>query len=111
MEFNEYQKLAARTAHYGEKDLQYKLMYVCMGLAGETGEVIEKLKKVIRNDDGVFTEEKRKGVASELGDTLWYLSQLAQLLDIPFEDVAQMNIAKLVDRQERGVLKSEGDNR
>lgn len=86
-------------------------MYLSMGLAGEAGEVVEKLKKLVRNDSTVLTEEKKLGIASEIGDALWYLSQLALLVGVSFEEVAQMNVAKLKDRMERGVLKSEGDNR
>lgn len=111
MEFNEYQEKAARTATFQDKLKEYKLMYVCLGLAGETGELIEKIKKVIRNEDGVISEEKREGIKYELGDILWYLSQIARTCDISLDDVAEGNIKKLADRAARGVIKSEGDTR
>ena len=111
MDFNEYQKLASTTAQYNEDSEQYKFMYLSLGLAGEVGEVVEKVKKLIRNDKGVLTDETRKAMAAELGDVLWYLSQIALLLNVPFEDVAKINIEKLRDRYQRGVIKSEGDNR
>ena len=111
MDFNEYQKLAARTATFENKEAWYPLMYVALGVAGESGELIEKLKKVMRNDDGVISEEKREGMKQEIGDILWYLSQFARLIDVSFQDVAQANIDKTWDRAQRGVLKSEGDNR
>lgn len=111
MEFDEYQKLASRTAHYAKDDEQFILMYLCMGLAGESGEVIEKIKKVIRNDHGAIAQEKREDLKKELGDVLWYLSQLSGKLGLDFGAVAEANIAKLADREKRGVIKSEGDTR
>ncbi|HEY4516566.1 MAG TPA: nucleoside triphosphate pyrophosphohydrolase family protein [Candidatus Paceibacterota bacterium] len=111
MDFNEYQKTASRTATFEGKVGEYKLMYLCLGLAGESGEVIEKIKHVIRDQDGVMSEEKRQGIKNELGDVLWYLSQLARACDLSFDDVARANIEKLADRHKRGVIKSEGDSR
>jgi NTP pyrophosphatase (non-canonical NTP hydrolase) len=82
-----------------------------MGLAGETGEAVDKIKKIFRNDNGIVSAEKKEEIKKELGDVLWYLSQIARELDIAFADVAKANIAKLADRAARGVIKSEGDNR
>jgi len=111
MDFDAYQKLASKTATYGGKDSTYVLMYLSMGLAGESGEVIEKLKKAVRNDNGIVSEERKEDLKKELGDVLWYLSQLANALGISLADVAEQNIKKLADRAERGVIKSEGDSR
>lgn len=111
MDLNDYQQRASKTATFDPNDAVYSLMYLSMGLAGESGEVIEKLKKVVRNDDGVMSEEKRIEIVRELGDVLWYLSQFARVLNVPFSDVAEANIKKLSDRAERGVIESEGDNR
>ncbi|HWP61584.1 MAG TPA: nucleoside triphosphate pyrophosphohydrolase family protein [Candidatus Paceibacterota bacterium] len=112
MDFNEYQQLATRTSSLSkEKGDEYALMYFCMGLAGEAGELIEKIKKVIRNDSGVMSNEKREQIKYELGDVLWYLSQLARMSNVSLDDVATGNIAKLADRAKRGVIKSEGDAR
>ena len=111
MEFDEYQKLAARTGAYNSDSTDYILMYLCMGIAGESGEVIEKIKKIFRNDKGVVSDEKREDLKKEIGDVLWYLSQLAKHLDLSFDDIAQTNIQKLADRAARGVIQSEGDNR
>ncbi|XKT74579.1 MAG: nucleoside triphosphate pyrophosphohydrolase family protein [Patescibacteria group bacterium UBA2163] len=111
MDFNDYQTKASSTNTQTEKGAQFMLMYLSMGLAGESGEVVEKLKKVVRNDDGVVTDEKREDLKKELGDVLWYLSQFADALGISFDDVAEANIAKLADRAKRDVIKSEGDNR
>ncbi len=94
-----------------EDDPNYALMYFCLGLAGETGEVIEKVKKVIRNHQGELTEEKKLLIKHEIGDVLWYLSQTARMCDILLDDAATANIEKLESRAERDVIKSEGDTR
>ncbi len=111
MQFEEYQAAANATAQFNKDDHEYQLMYLCLGLAGESGEVIEKVKKVIRNDRGVLSDEKRVELAKELGDVLWYTSQLARLFGVSLDEVAAANMAKLKDRAERGVIKSVGDNR
>ena len=80
MDFNEYQQLATRTATFDGKQKEYQMLYLTLGVAGESGELAEKIKKILRNDDGVISEEKREGVKAELGDVLWYLSQLARIL-------------------------------
>ncbi len=86
-------------------------MYPTLGLSGETGEIAEKVKKIIRDDQGVITDEKRDQIAKEAGDVLWYLSQLATEIDYSLEDIAQMNLDKLASRSARGVLSGSGDNR
>ena len=85
-------------------------MYPVLGLAGETGEVADKIKKVIRRN-GEFTPEVKTEIARELGDVLWYVAVLSQELGFDLETLAQMNLSKLADRNERGVVKGEGDNR
>jgi NTP pyrophosphatase (non-canonical NTP hydrolase) len=113
MDFAEYETAAARTAHYKQDTMEYRLMLLSMGLAGESGEAIDKIKKLVDYaDGGTVTDEKRKILVSELGDVLWYLSQLAVELGSSLTEVAQANIAKLADRAERGVVtKGAGDNR
>ncbi len=109
MTFEEYQKLSRKTAVYPK--IGENFVYPLFGLAGESGEVAEKLKKVFRDKSGVVTEETRKEIAKELGDVLWYLSQLATELEIPLEEVAKMNLEKLFSRLERNAVKGDGDNR
>ncbi len=109
MTFEEYQKLSRKTAVYPK--IGENFVYPLLGLAGESGEVAEKLKKVFRDKSGVVTEETRKEIAKELGDVLWYLSQLATELEIPLEEVAKMNLEKLFSRLERNAVKGDGDNR
>lgn len=111
MDFNEYQEKASVTATFTGKQEEHQLMYLALGVCGESGEIAEKIKKIIRNDEGVVSDEKRESIRSEIGDVLWYLSQLSRVLHIPFEDAAQDNIRKIMDRKARGVVKSTGDTR
>jgi NTP pyrophosphatase (non-canonical NTP hydrolase) len=87
------------------------LAYPALGLAGEAGEVAEHAKKAIRDDAGVVTEERRRAMAKELGDVLWYVSQLASELGLELDEIARANLEKLVSRQRRGVLSGSGDER
>lgn len=88
-----------------------KLSYASLGLAGEAGEVADKIKKLIRDKGGNLSDEDRIDIAREVGDTVWYAAYLCHLLGILFGDVAAANIAKLKDRKERGKLQGSGDNR
>lgn len=110
MTFNEYQKKAAQTAIYPGKKTIIGLAYVALGL-GESGEVQGKVKKIIRDDQGVVSEEKRQQIKKELGDQLWYISQTAEELNFSLEEIAQANIDKLFDRKEQGTLQGSGDDR
>lgn len=108
MDFQNYQSKARTTAVY---PTEYRIIYTTLGLCGEAGEISEKVKKVIRDKGGVFTEEDRAEISKELGDVLWYLSQLAADLDIRLEQVAEDNLEKLFSRQSRGKISGSGDNR
>ncbi len=109
MNFKEYQKQSRRTALYPNQDDNY--IYPTLGLTGEAGEVAEKIKKIIRDKEGVISEEDRQAISKELGDVLWYVSQLASELKLDLTDVAQGNLDKLQSRLDRGVLAGDGDNR
>ncbi len=109
MTFDEYQKQSKGTAQYSSFVPPW--VYLAMGLAGESGEVVDKLKKVVRNSDGVFSAEAKLELQKELGDVLWYVSQLCEELGLSLDDVARINRAKLEDRKTRDVIKSRGDNR
>lgn len=106
---NEYQELAMKTAIFPESA---KYSYPALGLAGEAGEVANKAKKLIR--DGATEEElavKLMDIADELGDVLWYVAAMAQVLDTTLEKVAKNNIHKLAERQVKGTIKGSGDKR
>lgn len=106
MEFNEYQKQALSTAIYPEG-----FSYPALGLAGETGEVCEKIKKIIRDKQGIITFPDRREIMLELGDVLWYIAALANEFDLTLDQIADQNLIKLADRQHRGVLGGSGDTR
>ena len=108
MTFNEYQKWALKTAIYPEN---LRIMYPALGLAGEVGEVAEKVKKIYRDKDGLIGTETRVALQQEIGDVLWYTAVLAADLDLYLEDVAKSNIEKLKSRKKRGKLQGEGDAR
>jgi len=109
MNFEEYQKKSRKTAIY--PNVGNDFIYVTMGLASEAGEVAGKLKKVIRDKNGVIDDETKKEIKKELGDVLWYISQLASELGLSLDEIAQDNIEKLYSRMDRGTLKGDGDNR
>jgi len=109
MTFEEYQKLSRKTAIYPDKDNNF--VYPTLGLTGEAGEVSEKIKKVLRDDNGVVDDLKRQEIKKELGDVLWYLSQIATELGLSLDDVATFNIEKINSRQERNKISGDGDNR
>jgi NTP pyrophosphatase (non-canonical NTP hydrolase) len=109
MDFNEYQQLARQTAVY--PDIGNNIVYPTLGLAGETGEFVEKIKKMIRDDDGTLTPERKEALVKELGDVLWYVSNICCEAKISLDHVASINIEKLQSRYQRGVVKGDGDNR
>ncbi|MFC1756482.1 nucleoside triphosphate pyrophosphohydrolase family protein [Patescibacteria group bacterium] len=109
MNFEEYQKKSRKTALYPNVGDNY--IYPVLGLGGETGEISEKTKKIIRDKGGKISEETKKELAKELGDVLWYLSQLASELKLSLNDIAEGNIEKLQSRMKRGKIGGDGDNR
>ena len=109
MELNEYQHKSRETAQY--PNAGNNPIYPTLGLAGEAGEVADKVKKVIRDKNGVFGELEKQEIKMELGDVLWYIAQLSTELGFDLEEVAQLNLKKLSSRSRRGKLSGSGDNR
>ena len=109
MDFKTYQKKARLTAQYPNLGQNY--IYPTLGLVGEAGEVAEKVKKVIRDKNGIFDEESKNGIKKELGDVLWYLSNLCNEFDFNLEDVASQNLEKLKLRAAKGKISGSGDDR
>jgi NTP pyrophosphatase (non-canonical NTP hydrolase) len=109
MDLNTYQQAAGRTALYPDRG--QNPLYPTLGLCGEAGEVADKVKKVLRDDGGVFSAERRQAIGLELGDVLWYVAQLAHELGLSLEEIASANLAKLADRADRNVLGGSGDRR
>lgn len=109
--FDNYQEEAGLTAVYpgaGEATSE-AFAYLCLKLNGEAGEVGEAYAKFLRGDYN-YGEAKRR-VLSEIGDVLWYLSQIATEFDSDFSEIADSNITKLRDRKARGVIKGSGNDR
>lgn len=113
MNIDDYTKQALTTLadNYSYGDVTPQMMGMVLGLSDESGEVLGKFKKLLRDKKGVMSDEDRKEIAKEVGDILWYVSTVSHLLGYSLEEVAQMNLAKLAGRKERGTLQGSGDNR
>ncbi len=109
MDFNEYQKKALETALY--PNVGQNPIYPTLGLAGESGEVADKVKKVLRDKGGIFDNESKEALKLELGDVLWYVAQLCNELGFEMDEVAKINLDKLSSRALRGKIGGEGDTR
>ncbi len=109
MTFAEYQQASRTTALYPDHGKNF--IYPTLGLVGEAGEVAEKIKKVLRDKSGVVDQATKMEISKELGDVLWYVSQLATELGLSLSLVAGQNLAKLQSRQQRQALGGDGDNR
>lgn len=113
MTFEEYQKQAITTLtnDHSFGDVTPELLAQVLGLVGESGEVAEKFKKIVRDKQGIISNEDKLELVKELGDILWYISAVAHLLDIDMQQVAQGNLEKVLSRKARGTTKGSGDNR
>ena len=109
MDFNYYQKVVINHAIYPNKGNNF--VYPALGLTEEAGEVAGKIKKALRDDNGIITEEKKQALKKELGDCLWYITAECSELGFSLEEVAKENIKKMFGRRERGTLHGSGDNR
>ena len=111
MDADEYQVATRETANYKDKcETEFEAMfYVALGLAGEAGEICNKMKKMLR--DGVSKEEMREFLRGELGDAQWYLGRLADDFNLTLSEIMEANIDKLRDRKARGVIGGSGDDR
>ena len=109
MHLSDYQERSRATAVYPSAG--DNLLYPTLGLCGEAGEVAEKVKKMVRDDAGVLSDERRAALSKELGDVLWYVAQLATEARLDLDAIAAANLDKLRSRQERGRLTGSGDDR
>ena len=108
MKANEYQEQAEATNLVTGENA---LTYAALGLVGEAGEIANKAKKIIRDDNNIVTDEKRAAIKKEIGDVLWYVSRICSELGFTLEEVMEQNLAKLSKRQAEGKLQGDGDNR
>jgi NTP pyrophosphatase (non-canonical NTP hydrolase) len=113
MEFNEYQKECAKTdvGTSAQDCLKPGWLYYMMGIAGESGEMIDKIKKLFRDHNGVVDDNFKSMIIKEMGDYHWYSARLCSALGINYNDIAKENLAKLQSRMERGKLHGDGDER
>lgn len=109
--FSNYQRQTATTAIYPGAGEYGGLSYVTLGLVGEAGEIANKVKKVARDMDGVVNDSVRLAIRAELGDVLWYLSQLATEVGYDLSEIADANLHKLAARKAAGTLQGSGDYR
>ena len=109
MELNDYQRESRKTALY--PDVGRNAIYPTLGLVGEAGEVADKVKKVIRDNDGEFDELSKEAIKLELGDVLWYIAQMSTELGFELDEIASCNLKKLSSRNKRGRLSGSGDDR
>ena len=106
LSLNDYQKRAKKTAIYPQATA---FPYLATGLASEAGEVAGLISKGIRGDHmGMVSHVD---LMKELGDVLWFVAQFATEMDIDLDEIAEKNLAKLEDRQKRGVIRGSGDDR
>ena len=115
MDLDEYQEAAEITAIYPHRGQAMGLVYTGLKLSGEAAEVGQLIGKAIRDTDfaetGKLKPEVRQKIAAELGDVLWYVSEIASQINYYLSEVAQINLEKLQSRKERGTLQGSGDDR
>ena len=109
MTLNEYQQKALHTA--ASKNKHNEFFHLVLGLVGESGEIAEKVKKLVRDHNSDLEKLDKEDIAKELGDVMWYVATLAHFLDYNLEEIGEKNIQKLSDRQKRSKLGGSGDNR
>lgn len=107
-DFNSYQRIAAETAIYPE---EHRILYPALGLAGEAGEVANKVKKLVRDGPEGRPDDWREQIASEIGDVLWYCAALASDLNLTLGMIAGQNQKKLLERKAAGTIGGSGDTR
>lgn len=92
MSFEEFQKLAIKTAKDG--GFKFNLTHAAMGLAGETGEFVDCVKK-----HTIYNQTlDMKNASEELGDIMWFVALACETLGISMADIANQNIEKLQKR-------------
>lgn len=107
--FRDYQRESRKTWNVIRMD--HPIVYPTMGLVNEAGELAGKIKKIFRDKDGQIDDADREALKGELGDCLWYLTQICTELDLTLDEVAGANLDKLFSRLERGAIGGEGDDR
>lgn len=107
--YGSYQEQSRKT--YSDIETNDPIVYPTLGLVNEAGEFAGKIKKIFRDKGGMITDEDRESLKGELGDVLWYLTQICTNLGLTLEEVAEANLDKLFSRLERGKIQGDGDHR
>ena len=111
--FDDYQENVAMVWN-GSVDramLEHPIIFPTIGLVGESGELANKIKKIFRDKNGIISPDDCEKLVDEMGDILWHMSQICSILNVPFSDVAKRNQRKVADRDTRGVVSGDGDDR
>lgn len=103
---DEYQNLASRTAGAGG-DGDRRLIIAALGLAGESGEFANMVKKLTAHGHKIDSDT----LADELGDVLWYIAEAATACGLSLSDLAQQNVEKLLQRYPEGFSEERSRNR
>ena len=103
---NQYQKAAMRTSSKG-LSVNKHLLNGALGLAGESGEVADIVKKAMFQGHTI----NREHIAKELGDVLWYVAETATAIGYDLEAIMVMNIEKLMKRYPDGFSAERSQNR
>ncbi len=111
LKMNDYQEESRITATFNDDDRVPPIVYCALKLNGEAGEVAEKIGKLYRDKNGVLTSDDKKAITLELGDCLWYIARLADMVDSTMNMVAEGNLTKIRSRLRRGKVHGDGDNR
>ena len=108
MDFRQYSEESSKVLLYPQ---EIAPLYLALGVNGEAGELGEKVKKVYRDNNGIFTDSSKLEIKKEIGDVLWYLNRLSEHLGFSLESAAELNLIKIQSRIERDLVQSSGDNR
>ncbi len=107
--YKDYQRQSRKTWSY--VSVEGPIAYPTLGLLNEAGELAGKIKKIYRDKKGIVSKEDKEALKGELGDILWYFTQICTELDLTLEEVAEGNLDKLLSRLKRNKIQGEGDNR
>ena len=111
MDFNEYQILSRKHAFYPNQNTPDAFRYLIYGITGESGELAEHFKHVLRDEEDKISAERKELITKELSDILWYLANICTELNIDFNEIPVIGLNKIDDRVKRGTLGGSGDNR
>lgn len=108
--FDEYQADSAET-NLHPPTLVPPLVYYALAVNAEAGELADKVVKIYRDRGGTMADEDKEALIDEMGDVLWYLTRLCEVIEVPLTMIAFRNIIKLERRVDQGTIQGSGDKR